>query len=315
MPEDEAAARGLDAAFDEFGPQAAGTWRPLLIMNGTSSASGRRILTSHLAMEQPENPLFTDAYELRDLINLGTLGHGRPRTVSLATAITGSARFPIVSPPGVIHDGLDRVVDRVVDGGYFENNGITTANEIVRALIARHLKPVLLQLTNDPISVGRVRQLDAHPNSVPLLPEETPHLWAAGLSAPFLALYNTRSARADLVVIRAGQGDLYSGNIIPIAHVTVYGEPVDGVVTDGKQERPVAFKNVSMSWWMSKPMQEYIDRQLFDNDLSQGEQKSMLRRVCSWLQRPNGADADLRQRCDAGLERAFNRPSMVKAAP
>jgi hypothetical protein len=309
---DQASARGLDAAFDEFGPQAAGTWRPLLVMNGTSTASGRRILASHLFMGGPDSPLFSDAYELRNLINDGAQGQGKARTVSLATAITSSARFPIVSPPGVIHDGRDRFVDRIVDGGYFENNGITTVNDIVLALLAKGLKPAILQLTNDPISVERVRQLDAHPNSVPLLPEAKPGLVAAGLAAPFLALYNTRSARADLVIIRAGESTVYAGHMVPVAHVTVYGAPVDGAVTDGKQERPVPFRDVSMSWWMSKPMQEYIDTQLFDNDLSKGLQKSMLQRVCSWLRRPNGDDADLAKRCNDGLERAFNRPSMVK---
>jgi hypothetical protein len=301
LSEEEAANRGLDAPFDAYGPQDTATWRPLLIMNGTSTGTGRRILTSHLAARAVD-PLFSDAYETRALLNGGTLGSSAPRTVSLVTAITNSARFPLISPPGVIRDLTGHVVDRVVDGGYFENGGITTANELAIALGLKKLRPVILQLTNDPISVYRVRQLDAHPNSKPLLPEESDRLLAAGLRAPFLALYNTRSARADLVIIRASQ--MPEG--APVAHATVYGQAADG---GNISERPVAFRDVSMSWWLSKPMQEYIDTQLFDDDLSDGEQKKMLQRVCSWLQHPSDKAADLSTRCNDSVERAFNRPT------
>jgi hypothetical protein len=39
----------------------------------------------------------------------------------------------------------------------------------------------------------------------------------------------------------------------------------------------------------------------------------MLKRVCRWLERPNKQDAELRERCDNGLDRAYNRPSKLKA--
>ena len=55
-------------------------------------------------------------------------------TVRLSTAVDNSARFSWLGPAGTIRRADGRIVDRVVDGGYFENFGATTATDLIRAL-------------------------------------------------------------------------------------------------------------------------------------------------------------------------------------
>src|SRR5262249_39952185 len=136
-------------------------------------------------------PIFTDAYDIREIL---AQGGKSAATFSLATATTNSARFPLVSPQGVLR-GTDNVkVDRIVDGGFFENFGVTTANDIARALISRQLKPSILLVTTDPTSVRRIQQLDDFNHTAPEIADarEAPPLdW---LAAPLAALYGTRTS-------------------------------------------------------------------------------------------------------------------------
>ena len=79
-----------------------------------------------------------------------------------------SARFPIVSPAGTIRAKGDdeRDGDRVVDGGYFENAGLTTALDVARALRDEGVTPIVLWVRNDPtIEEDNVRRGD-HARSV-----------------------------------------------------------------------------------------------------------------------------------------------------
>jgi hypothetical protein len=314
--------RILAESFDAFAPPSSGTWRPLLVLNGTSVANGRRIITSHLAFNakfrgtdgtEDVRPMFSDAYDIREI-----LAHGdkSARAFSLATATTNSARFPLISPQGVLHGSDDIKVDRVVDGGFFENYGITTANDIARALISHQLKPVILLVTNDPTSVDRVRQLDDFNHSSPQLPDarEAPPLdW---IVAPLEALYATRTSRGELAILRAGQearGTEKDLVHVSIANITVYGE-----LMKPENGRSPQFKEVSWSWWLSKPVQEYLDNQFFlksyfgglekkpDNPAEKwdGEQVEMLNRVCDWLRDPKDPADALVDQCKAGV-RAF----------
>ncbi len=71
--------------------------------------------------------------------------------VLLSTAAMASARFPIISPAGSYHPRGEEVAgNRVVDGGYFENAGLTTARDVARALREDHVEPLILWVGNDP---------------------------------------------------------------------------------------------------------------------------------------------------------------------
>lgn len=116
-----------------------------------------------------------------------------------STAAHNSARFTYVSPPGtLIRD--DRDVGHIVDGGYFENFGAVTAEELLNGVTAaldaagKKIRPVVIQISNDPglgddeLAVDRVEQ--------PLDRDSTG--WANETLSPLRALLNTRNARGVL---------------------------------------------------------------------------------------------------------------------
>jgi hypothetical protein len=301
QPEGEKSKRpsGLAAPFESFAPNKE-YWRPLLVFNGTSVATGRRVLTSHIATSDESKALFADAYDVFRLIDhdddVSPNKSGAP-TISLATAVTNSGRFPILTPPGELWDRpRQKLIDQVVDGGYFENYGVTSAYEIARELKNRGLNPRILLITNEPLAVGPVQQMDKGEMMAPAndTQERDP---AGSISAPLQALYRTGSSRGDLAVIRTLE--LFSPSERakepkPMAHVTVYGIPADNSQPP-REGAGTEFKPVSMSLWLSKPVQEYLDLQLLDQCFSSGIQHTMLRRVCQWLE-PVAA------RCVRGVE-------------
>lgn len=139
---------------------------PHLALNGTDVQTGRRIVTatfrfSDRGAERPDGaarrlgtPVIEDADDM-----LAILRHDVP----LSVAVTNTARFPYISPDGVFsvaETAYDRrgaareIAERrqVVDGGYYESYGATTAHEIARAvsqLSGRRLRPFVLVVSND----------------------------------------------------------------------------------------------------------------------------------------------------------------------
>src|SRR5208282_2026965 len=63
-----------------------------------------------------------------------------------------SARFPLISPAGTIRNKDHKIVDRIVDGGYFENYGALSAKELALAVHAhdQNLFPLIVVISNDP---------------------------------------------------------------------------------------------------------------------------------------------------------------------
>ncbi len=160
--------RGLEAGFAEaigedtlkqsFSSLSADHERPwpALFLNSTWSNNGRRIVAASLDLTQ------TDAL-YSDLLN--KLGYD----MRISTAAHNSARFPFMSPPGSwtlkIDDpeqrailGREQMLQRLQDGGLFENYGADTALEILQA--ARHhfnrrsdkpyFDPMVILISSDP---------------------------------------------------------------------------------------------------------------------------------------------------------------------
>ena len=191
-----------------------------------------------------------------------------------------SARFPIISPAGVLRNKDDDAVDRVVDGGYFENDGLATATDIGLLLVEHGLRPVILHVTNEPIE-GRRRPTpppadtehaeestawrDPRPEPSPTLPDALDITWLQSLTTPIKGLYQTRSghgAEAAGAAVRLVESlawnTICKGAPECPAHyirVAVYDHLPD---KDGEVELP----EVSMSWWLSQPVQAYLDSQL-----------------------------------------------------
>lgn len=217
--------RSLDRPFSAFRPTE-DRWLPLLVLNGTSVRKGARILTSHLAALDGQTPVFRFAEDLYGLLR--TSDKEQPDDISLATAALNSARFPFISPPGAIVTN-DVVRDWIVDGGYLDALGGLTGSEIVSGLRDYGLEPLVLVILNGADLAGQA---------------------AAGkpadltFGAPIMAIFASRvssyeRALAELCTARPRQ-DIK----------TCY------------EVRTFRKKPLSMSWWLSKPVQEMLDAAL-----------------------------------------------------
>ncbi|MEY2481695.1 MAG: hypothetical protein QOK24_223 [Verrucomicrobiota bacterium] len=173
-------------------------WMPALFLNGTSVEKGHRIITTNLRLTN----VFLDAEDAADTL----AGHGLPATkaachIPLSTAADMSARFTYVSPAGRFPGG-----SHVVDGGYFENAGATTALEIVNRIkdVCRYdkisnVEVKVIMISNDPRK-GSIMIAPAKPVEEAPGPKRSTSVRSEGnllgdVMAPIHALLNTREAR------------------------------------------------------------------------------------------------------------------------
>ncbi|MBX3520764.1 MAG: hypothetical protein KF835_12200 [Xanthobacteraceae bacterium] len=287
-----ACAGSLECPFRSLRPTRT-RWLPLLVLNGTSVTTGQRIVTSVLEWParndppQEQNPkqsrgicgkpereypcaMFQSTFLFHWLAN------ARPfeKDIAISTAALNSARFPLISPPGEIYncakDGEGcpkrKMQDRVVDGGYFENYGALTALELVTAIQALRpgLAPFILTLTNDPeIPLG----FDA--SHAP----GTENALAIDVIGPVDAIVNARSAAGyiTLVGIETAMRPNMSKTCAPnSAYLRVFPQlrikTQKGMTqksNPGVDDIEVGERRaLSMSWWLSRPVQRYLNKQV-----------------------------------------------------
>jgi hypothetical protein len=114
---------------------------PVWVANGTDAQDGDRILTVPFRLDDP-NP-FRAARDALGILRAD---------VPISTAIHNTARFPYLSPSGELAPpGADfwKSYPQVIDGGYFENNGLQTALELVRWLKKAGADPILIGVSAD----------------------------------------------------------------------------------------------------------------------------------------------------------------------
>jgi hypothetical protein len=182
---------------------------PLLFLNSTVVETGQRIIMHPLpfaAQPAQDSPKSTSPpphrpfqYYFNDALDGPAVLGGQ---VPLSTAVHMSARFTYVSPAGTIFrqdlhkdssatESAGPQVIRVVDGGYFENSGAVTTDEILLAIerIAEHyhfpIHPIVIHISNDPLK-PHIRQEEQFTGSHAFLPE---------ILSPVWALLNVRPAR------------------------------------------------------------------------------------------------------------------------
>lgn len=159
--------------------------------------------------------------------------------VRLSTAVMMSARFPVISPAGTILS-QDNAILRVVDGGYHENFGAITAMELVHFLEREHgLYAAVIFVNNDP-AVSSMECVIPDREEV----KETATSW---LWSPILTIIGTRTAR---------------GSHAAVSLCDALGKDRFAFVTLDPNHPNVT---LSVSWWMSKTVQHYLDRQLAYN--------------------------------------------------
>lgn len=252
-------------------------WMPLLLLNATSVTTGKRLIATPLKTTYSHNnkstPLFTDSLDLHSLLNFEKLTqkgwqqnsqsqHHIP-DIALSKAVSLSARFPLISPHGNILSLNGSLIDRVVDGGYFDNSGMLTALELAKAietLTDGAIKPMLVQISNHPVSLdaqslmGQKNQATSSENfSCPehsfhnQTPRPTKNQLLSELTSVSNALLNARVARGSHAIARAFR--------------EVGGRFVHFQVA-GIKDEVGANKKLSMSWWLSKSVQHALDNQI-----------------------------------------------------
>jgi hypothetical protein len=100
---------------------------PYLVLNGTHVETGYRAIVSNLNLQdfKPNH-----AYDILEITG---------RDIPISTAIGLSSRFPVLSPPALIKHSNGETWGNVVDGGYYENLGITTLSEIYHRIKSHSL--------------------------------------------------------------------------------------------------------------------------------------------------------------------------------
>jgi len=280
-----ASGRGVSSVY----PTVKDQWLPILLLNGTDVETGRRVVVS------PLNPtvgwdqrLFPDAYDLHDLlVDRTERGKGltggvwdRPqqdyidRDIRLSTAALLSARFPVISPPGNILNEANQIIARIIDGGYFENYGAATAADIVAQLKDAKLEPFVIEITNDPESLipnlvtktetsprgqqcgeGSIEDIDPLKLRRPPIVDAPDHLWFSDVTGPVEGLLGSRGAQGGRALRRLS-------DLGPNSFLHIYVKPLYVPnIFSGTCE----VADVSMSWWLSKQVQKYLDAQIDKN--------------------------------------------------
>ncbi|MCL4799173.1 MAG: hypothetical protein KJ025_06270 [Burkholderiales bacterium] len=182
---------------------------PALFLNATWVDNGRRMVASNLRYGAgPEEAFFARAND-----QLARIG----RDLRLSTAAHNSARFPLVSPPGMWkRDGA--IEGRLQDGGLFENYGAETALELLAFACATLVcapapdaPPAVVDtsaMPKGPTAVVSARGAPVYPlviliSSDPGLPEE---LAGSPVRAPIRFAYELRSTLRSYERVRSGRG-------------------------------------------------------------------------------------------------------------
>ena len=205
--------RGMEAAWRRAGGKGDGLVatntlgayspeQPALVMLTTNVNSGRRVILGDITLATtipaPSGECLdptlrsTDTEENARPLHLTEIVPGL--NPSLAAAAVASARFPILTSAARLP--CKHALWRLVDGGYFENSGLTTAIDLIEAMARsakRARRPVsvlLLRIENHRATTSVETRAGARPPN--------PAGWFPELGSPIRAFLGTREARADL---------------------------------------------------------------------------------------------------------------------
>lgn len=180
---------------------------PIWITNGTDVSTGARMLTAPFdGMHDADWPFRATGDVLGVLL----------ADVPISTAINNSARFPYLEPSGELvpamgHDSMHAQMrgsrPELVDGGYFDNEGLQTALEMAEWLRrqrvgGRAVEPIIVQATANADIVAAVRatvvRCPNRPIDVPTQVPTAPH--TLQLLTPVIGLNSVRGAHAAVLL-------------------------------------------------------------------------------------------------------------------
>ncbi|MDZ4791826.1 MAG: hypothetical protein SGJ17_11580 [Hyphomicrobiales bacterium] len=172
---------------------------PMLVLNITAVNSGQQVLAA---------PFVSDR-ALYYHVNNSSLHSIYPAVlrasedISLSTAVSLSARFPIVLSPA--SKQFNKTIVRFGDGGYYENSGVDTALSMVRDLKFFKENTELL-IRPQPGALTSAEYENIEFRLIILNEHYKPDLNSGGFHetlSPLLGLYNTRTHRGRLAIDRA----------------------------------------------------------------------------------------------------------------
>jgi hypothetical protein len=169
---------------------------PMLFLNTTRVQTGEPILAAPF-LTRPRAP--ANAAELRtiyrDAIKPGT-------SIRLSTAMSLSARFPIVTPVGRLHPDKQAAYFDLADGGYFENSGAETIRVIIQELAFYKNHPELSGLSGSLTSLLQGISFKAVALNEFDGPDFIKGQTLNEIASPFEALYRARTQRGAMAINR-----------------------------------------------------------------------------------------------------------------
>jgi hypothetical protein len=123
---------------------------PALILNGTVVETGGRAVASNLDLhcERGGAKATCGLVDVTDILAYSNLD------LTASSAINVSARFPVLGPSAVTIIDEEGNKRSVVDGGYFDNSGALTLQQVMQELApefnAKKIVPIVIQITSDP---------------------------------------------------------------------------------------------------------------------------------------------------------------------
>ncbi len=208
--------------------------------------------------------------------------------IRLSTAAGTSSRSPFVTPHANIRDRRAQIADSAVDGGYFDNSGVVTALEIANALQAvdKRLKPFILQISSEPDWFKDTENCGSNGNiDRPQIPDEA-DFRPLGPITDLLTVNTTRIARGyETILELPDEAKRLNAGVRSVAQIYIcpqqkesfflneflkYTES-DKAATEQKRalnirkkaRQQAQYKSVSLSWWLSPPLQAFLDGQIY----------------------------------------------------
>jgi len=272
---------------DRFAQSLLDLWRadtdymPNLCLNGTSVERGKRVIASNLLIKWQE---FLDADDaIERLMPIKDQGKDNKRArpgidLPISAAAHLSARFTYVSPAGKFPpDGT-----HVVDGGYFENSGATTALDILREITREMSRngndlsdtvPKLIMISNNPTANAPMPDGAEKKMTVTTEAEQKrsePSTFLEDALAPVDALLHTRDARGSYAQRAIGRAQ------------EIFYENLDGKLPPNQKAEVYYFSlapadvPLPLGWMLSNRAAHAMHLQLND------EGKSFTTRVKTW---------------------------------
>jgi hypothetical protein len=221
--------------------------------------------------------------------------------VRLSTAAGASSRSPFVSPHGNVRDRRAQIADSVVDGGYFDNSGVVTALEIAQGLksVDARLRPFILQVSSEPdwFKDSKSCGIDGNSGDRPKVPDQA-DFRPLGTLADVLTVNSTRVARGYETILELPErAKQLNGGARSVAQINICPQPKESFFLKALQpyidrddaakreeraahirrkvQEEVQYKSVSLSWWLSPPLQAFLDGEIY-SDHNQAERNCVI---------------------------------------